>query len=88
MNIENNGGSVAVAETQMTKRPHFRDDGVFVGTLRDAYCVKPTREEIINVLESSIRSWGDVEACSDMGVWHIKCHYEAIRLIEGMKEEA
>ena len=73
-------GSSSQAAKPTTKRPHFREDGVFVGTLRDAYCVKPTREEIIKVIESSIRSWGDLEACSETGVWHIKCCYEAIRL--------
>jgi len=85
MNIRNNRGGQAVAETETLPRPHFRNRA-FQGTTIEAYCVKPTIGQIINALQTTIDAWDDV--VEENAIWDIRCHYEAIRLLQGMKEVA
>lgn len=54
----------------------------------NAWSLKPTIEEIIVALRQSFEGWDGNEVVQDAGIiWSIRCHCEAIRLLEGMKED-
>lgn len=94
---ENDKGGLPVAdrnETATLERPyfHFKEDerrGCFVGTLKEALRTNPTKEHVINALREEIALLNE-EARADckLTVWTNKCLYEALWLIEGMKEKA
>jgi hypothetical protein len=81
MNIKNSRGGQAVAETIEGSRT-FAEPKEWARY--DKILRKPTIEEIIAELQSTIDAWhGDGE---EEELWSQKCHWEAIRLIRGMKE--
>ncbi len=56
--------------------------------LTAAYCSALPRKEVIAALARTVEGMGSEFPISARGMWDLRCHYEAIRLLQGMKEEA
>ena len=97
MNIANHRGGRSGADNNKPatlERPYFHlkeggRGGGIVGTLKEAFRTNPTKEHVINALREEISILNE-EARPDchLTVWTNKCLYEAIWLIEGIKEKA
>ena len=82
MNITNNRGGFAVAETKtLPPRPHF-DGGCFQGSLEEACLTKITKEHMVNLINDCIRmsTEDDGGGAEPMRIWEVRC-YAMIRRI-------